>query len=133
MYLVITFNTLLFAGDMRFLAYLQFCFECGDKLVINLGSKNLASWIILVCSKEVEIYLLQSCAKYLHSTPDIACYSKLLTGGSIPLAVTLASASVFEAFKGSSKVWMWCSQCICDKWDILVAILRWGTLKCRGS
>ena len=30
-------------------------------------------------------------------TPDIACYSKGLTGGSLPLAVTLCSADIFEA------------------------------------
>lgn len=29
--------------------------------------------------------------------PDIACYSKGLTGGSLPLAVTLCSADIFEA------------------------------------
>lgn len=30
--------------------------------------------------------------------PDIACYAKLLTGGIVPLAITLASESIFEAF-----------------------------------
>src|SRR6201999_55356 len=30
-------------------------------------------------------------------TPDIACYSKGLTGGSLPLAVTLCGADIFEA------------------------------------
>jgi adenosylmethionine---8-amino-7-oxononanoate aminotransferase len=30
-------------------------------------------------------------------TPDIACYSKGLTGGSLPLAVTLCRADIFEA------------------------------------
>ncbi|UVO30703.1 adenosylmethionine--8-amino-7-oxononanoate transaminase [Bradyrhizobium arachidis] len=30
-------------------------------------------------------------------SPDIACYSKGLTGGSLPLAVTLCSAELFEA------------------------------------
>lgn len=47
---------------------------------------------------------VQSCAEYLDCTPDIGCYSKLLTGGTIPLAVTLASSSVFESFKGHSKL-----------------------------
>lgn len=36
-------------------------------------------------------------------TPDIACYAKLLTAGSVPLAVTLASDDVFHAFDGDSK------------------------------
>jgi adenosylmethionine-8-amino-7-oxononanoate aminotransferase len=32
-----------------------------------------------------------------HVTPDIACYSKGLTGGSLPLAVTVCRPEVFEA------------------------------------
>ncbi|CAI7863164.1 unnamed protein product, partial [Closterium sp. NIES-53] len=46
----------------------------------------------------------QSAAELLGCSPDIACYAKLLTGGMIPLAVTLASSSVFDAFYGSSKL-----------------------------
>ncbi|CAI5963000.1 unnamed protein product [Closterium sp. NIES-65] len=46
----------------------------------------------------------QSAAELLACSPDIACYAKLLTGGMIPLAVTLASSSVFDAFYGSSKL-----------------------------
>ncbi|KAJ9118274.1 hypothetical protein QFC22_004185 [Naganishia vaughanmartiniae] len=34
----------------------------------------------------------------LGSTPDIATYAKILTGGLLPLSVTLASNSIFEAF-----------------------------------
>jgi bifunctional dethiobiotin synthetase / adenosylmethionine---8-amino-7-oxononanoate aminotransferase len=40
----------------------------------------------------------------LDMTPDIACYAKLLTGGMVPLAVTLASADVFNCFLGSTKI-----------------------------
>jgi dethiobiotin synthetase/adenosylmethionine--8-amino-7-oxononanoate aminotransferase len=40
----------------------------------------------------------------LGQAPDIACYAKLLTGGVAPLAVTLSSEAVFDAFKGPSKV-----------------------------
>ncbi|KAI5069010.1 hypothetical protein GOP47_0015311 [Adiantum capillus-veneris] len=47
---------------------------------------------------------VQSCAEYLGCTPDIGCYSKLLTGGVVPLAVTLASSAVFDSFKGDSKL-----------------------------
>jgi dethiobiotin synthetase/adenosylmethionine--8-amino-7-oxononanoate aminotransferase len=36
-------------------------------------------------------------------TPDIAAYAKLLTGGLLPLAVTLASADVFAAFSAGGK------------------------------
>jgi adenosylmethionine-8-amino-7-oxononanoate aminotransferase len=33
----------------------------------------------------------ETAAELLHCTPDIACYAKLLTGGMVPLAVTLAT------------------------------------------
>lgn len=36
-------------------------------------------------------------------TPDVAAYGKLLTGGAVPLAITLASEEVFNAFRGNSK------------------------------
>ncbi|GAA5916727.1 hypothetical protein JCM8208_003606 [Rhodotorula glutinis] len=43
---------------------------------------------------------------FLGSTtkPDIACYAKILTGGLVPMAVTLASDSIFQAFWGDKKV-----------------------------
>lgn len=47
---------------------------------------------------------LKSAGELLRITPDVACYSKLLTGGMVPLAVTLASDSVYEVFRGQSKV-----------------------------
>lgn len=51
------------------------------------------------------LYLsFQSAAELLCCQPDIACYAKLMTGGIIPLAATLASESVFDAFFGDSKV-----------------------------
>nr|GME13234.1 bifunctional dethiobiotin synthetase/7,8-diamino-pelargonic acid aminotransferase, mitochondrial [Ipomoea batatas] len=46
----------------------------------------------------------ESAAELLSCQPDIACYAKLMTGGVIPLAVTLASEAVFEAFFGDSKL-----------------------------
>lgn len=46
----------------------------------------------------------ESAARLLQLQPDIACYGKLLTGGSVPMAVTLASEDVFKAFEGPSKV-----------------------------
>ncbi|KAH7884557.1 pyridoxal phosphate-dependent transferase [Phlebopus sp. FC_14] len=36
--------------------------------------------------------------------PDISVYAKILTGGVLPLAVTLASDRVFNAFKSESKI-----------------------------
>lgn len=44
-----------------------------------------------------------SAAAAVGITPDVACYAKLLTAGSVPLAVTLASDDVFHAFDGDSK------------------------------
>ncbi|KAM0750577.1 PLP-dependent transferase [Meredithblackwellia eburnea MCA 4105] len=38
-----------------------------------------------------------------HTKPDIACYAKILTGGLVPMAVTLASDAVFKAFWGKKK------------------------------
>ena len=39
-------------------------------------------------------------ASLLGVRPDIACYAKLLTGGMLPLAATLATEAVFQAFQG---------------------------------
>ncbi|RXK39933.1 dethiobiotin synthase [Tremella mesenterica] len=39
----------------------------------------------------------------LSHPPDISTYAKILTGGLLPLAATLASKSIFEAFLSSSK------------------------------
>ncbi|KAH8950396.1 hypothetical protein BDL97_10G083100 [Sphagnum fallax] len=47
---------------------------------------------------------VESAAELLGCKPDIACYSKLLTGGVVPLGATLASESVFETFMGNSKL-----------------------------
>ncbi|EFN56014.1 hypothetical protein CHLNCDRAFT_145418 [Chlorella variabilis] len=43
-------------------------------------------------------------AALLGAPPDIACYAKLLTGGLVPLAATLATREVFAAFEGDRKV-----------------------------
>ena len=44
-----------------------------------------------------------SAAAMLGIQPDIACYAKLLTGGVVPMALTLAREEIFEAFSGDSK------------------------------
>ncbi|GAA6050949.1 hypothetical protein JCM3770_005338 [Rhodotorula araucariae] len=36
--------------------------------------------------------------------PDVACFAKILTGGLVPMAVTLASDAIFRAFFGEKKV-----------------------------
>ncbi|KAJ1424044.1 pyridoxal phosphate-dependent transferase [Ochromonadaceae sp. CCMP2298] len=41
-----------------------------------------------------------STSRVLEETPDIAAYGKMLTGGYLPLSVTLASAETFGAFLG---------------------------------
>ncbi|KAG1326932.1 bifunctional dethiobiotin synthetase/7,8-diamino-pelargonic acid aminotransferase, mitochondrial [Cocos nucifera] len=46
----------------------------------------------------------ESAAELLGCVPDVACFGKLMSGGIIPLAVTLTTESVFEAFKGDSKL-----------------------------
>jgi len=46
---------------------------------------------------------VMSCKDILKATPDIACYAKLLTGGIVPLSVTLATDDVFESFLGETK------------------------------
>ncbi|KAL4066826.1 pyridoxal phosphate-dependent transferase [Scleroderma citrinum] len=46
---------------------------------------------------------VESSIPLLGSNPDIAVYAKMLTGGTLPLAVTLASDHVFQAFNSQSK------------------------------
>ncbi|KAK9099928.1 hypothetical protein Scep_023358 [Stephania cephalantha] len=46
----------------------------------------------------------ESAAEILGCLPDIACFGKLMTGGVIPLAATLATDAVYNAFKGDSKL-----------------------------
>lgn len=44
-----------------------------------------------------------SAASFLETHPDISIHAKLLTGGLLPLSVTLASESIFDAFLGYQK------------------------------
>lgn len=44
-----------------------------------------------------------SCREILRENPDIGCYAKLLTGGLLPLSVTLATEEVFNVFLGNEK------------------------------
>ncbi|KIJ11983.1 hypothetical protein PAXINDRAFT_83629 [Paxillus involutus ATCC 200175] len=46
----------------------------------------------------------ESLGPVLGVDPDISVYAKILTGGVLPLAVTLASERVFQAFNSQSKV-----------------------------
>ncbi|KAL6977691.1 Bifunctional dethiobiotin synthetase/7,8-diamino-pelargonic acid aminotransferase, mitochondrial [Sarracenia purpurea var. burkii] len=47
---------------------------------------------------------VESAAELLCCQPDIACFAKLMSGGIIPLAATLATDAVFDAFVGDSKL-----------------------------
>ncbi|KAL6189075.1 hypothetical protein ACLB2K_040465 [Fragaria x ananassa] len=46
----------------------------------------------------------ESAAKLLCCLPDIACFGKLMTGGTVPLSATLATDAVFDSFIGDSKL-----------------------------
>ncbi|KAG7381887.1 hypothetical protein PHYPSEUDO_005503 [Phytophthora pseudosyringae] len=46
---------------------------------------------------------VESARDLLGVDPDIACYAKLLTGGVVPMAATLASEEVFNTFYADSK------------------------------
>uniref|UniRef100_A0A0D3GXX9 Adenosylmethionine-8-amino-7-oxononanoate aminotransferase n=1 Tax=Oryza barthii TaxID=65489 RepID=A0A0D3GXX9_9ORYZ len=45
-----------------------------------------------------------SASELLGCFPDISCYAKLMTGGIVPLAATLATEPIFEAFRSDSKL-----------------------------
>ncbi|KAK7329822.1 hypothetical protein VNO77_24002 [Canavalia gladiata] len=47
---------------------------------------------------------VETAVDLIHCVPDIACFGKLLTGGIIPLAATLATDAVFDSFIGDSKL-----------------------------
>ncbi|GMP36461.1 hypothetical protein CsSME_00008577 [Camellia sinensis var. sinensis] len=47
---------------------------------------------------------VESAAELLCCQPDIACFAKLMTGGIVPLAATLATDAVFDAFVEDSKM-----------------------------
>ena len=46
---------------------------------------------------------MRTCSSLLGVTPDIAVYAKILTGGLVPMALTLASDSIYQAFMGETK------------------------------
>ncbi|CAM0911561.1 unnamed protein product [Alopecurus aequalis] len=47
---------------------------------------------------------VESASELLGCLPDIACYAKLMTGGIVPLAATVTTEAVFEAFESDSKL-----------------------------
>ncbi|KAF9466408.1 PLP-dependent transferase [Collybia nuda] len=76
--------------------------------IIGLPSLGPDSWSGLpVVFDEVFVGLyrlgLESTGPLLGVLPDISVNAKILTGGLVPLAVTLASEAVFDAFLGTGK------------------------------
>ena len=55
-------------------------------------------------ANKVTMILPKTPAELLGCKPDIACYAKLMTGGMIPLAVTLATDALFDSFSRDPKV-----------------------------
>jgi len=76
-------------------------------LVDTVRDRSLFSSPLPVIYDEVftGLYRLgfESSIPLLGSNPDIAVYAKILTGGTLPLAVTLASDHIFQAFNSQSK------------------------------
>ncbi|KAI0329273.1 onanonoxo-7-onima-8-eninoihtemlysoneda [Cubamyces sp. BRFM 1775] len=73
------------------------------------GTRPASEWSgIPVIFDEVFIGLyrlgLQTSSTLLGTTPDISVNAKILTGGLVPLAVTLASDSIYRAFLSDDKV-----------------------------
>lgn len=48
---------------------------------------------------------VESARELLREDPDVSCYAKLLTGGLVPMAATVATEHVFEAFRGEKVGW----------------------------
>jgi dethiobiotin synthetase/adenosylmethionine--8-amino-7-oxononanoate aminotransferase len=75
---------------------------------ISPSSENELAWSGLpVVFDEVFTGLYRlgrfSSASFLDVCPDISVHAKLLTGGLLPLSITMASASIFDAFWGDEK------------------------------
>ena len=79
-----------------------------DVVRSQAGDEQFTGWKGLpVIFDEVFVGLhrigMESTGPLLGVYPDISVNAKILTGGLVPLAVTLASESIFEAFWGDSK------------------------------
>lgn len=48
---------------------------------------------------------VESTRELLGEDPDVSCYAKLLTGGLVPMAATVATERVFDAFSGAKVGW----------------------------
>jgi glutamate-1-semialdehyde aminotransferase len=66
---------------------------------------ELGPYLLLIISNSIVYFFSQTAVDLIHCEPDIACYGKLMTGGMIPLAATIATDAVFDSFIGDSKVY----------------------------
>lgn len=81
---------------------------------VNIYKKNFQKTISELCKKHDLLLILDEIATgfgrlgnmieylYQESIPDIVCFGKALTGGYFPLAATLTSSKIFEAFYDES-------------------------------
>lgn len=82
----------------------------------SLGNKNSANCLGQVCQEMGIPVILDevftgfwrlgalTASELLGVHPDIACFAKLLTGGMVPMAVTVTGKAAFKAFWGKYKV-----------------------------
>lgn len=60
----------------------------------------IADEIMTGFGRSGNLFACDAAARLTHATPDIICLSKALTGGTLPLAATVARRHVFAAFLG---------------------------------
>ncbi|GJN09705.1 hypothetical protein PR202_ga27735 [Eleusine coracana subsp. coracana] len=76
--------------------YLSYISQKLSEFSLSNNSEHIAALIIEPGKK--------SASDLLGCLPDIACYAKLMTGGIVPLAATLATEEIFDSFKSDSKL-----------------------------
>jgi dethiobiotin synthetase/adenosylmethionine--8-amino-7-oxononanoate aminotransferase len=85
----------------------RYDFSSSNKLMPPSSEDDLAWSGLPVVFDEVFTGLYRlgrfSSASFLDVHPDISVHAKLLTGGLLPLSMTMASASIFDAFWGDEK------------------------------
>lgn len=69
-------------------------------------SKGWANLPVVFDEVFVGLYRLgkASASDFLGCKPDVACFAKILTGGLVPMSVTLASQEIYDTFLGPTKV-----------------------------
>merc|ERR1712183_870558 len=88
---------LLGAGGMKFVDPLW------QRALVDIAKSRFIPVIFDEVASGIYRFGVPSCYKFLGITPDIAAYAKLLTGGLLPMSVTLASEEIFRAFWGEGK------------------------------